>query len=90
MIFLKIDVTKYRKILNKHNISAEKKDISYVLYNIERNTIEHIVHRYPNKLYAAALIKYFEEEENYRKCAELKGFIETNNRLNGENTKTKL
>jgi hypothetical protein len=87
---MKIDVILLTKIIKEANINTNKLEINTVVRHLENNTEEHIIYKYADKDYMAAVIKYFEEIENYKKCKSLYYLVDTYNKLHGENIKTKL
>ena len=83
----KVNVEKYVKILKRNNIKANSAHILYITKQLEQNSFEHVVYDFPEHI--PSLIKYYEQIEQYEKCAEIIRFVKSYNKLEGKNVKTK-
>lgn len=87
---MKIDVTLYKGILDKYNIELSKTEYNRIIHYMQQDAYEKVLYNYRDKPYIATVIKYYELMEDYKKCAEIKKFVDVENRVNGRNTLTNI
>lgn len=85
---MRIDLIEFTKLIKDAEIKTSKVEINSIVSYIEKKEYKQIVYKYPGKEYISVILKYFEIEEDYKRCAEILEIVKSYNKLFGKNVKT--
>lgn len=92
-IYRTLDVQKIKMSFLRYGChlqsQPDKTELHDMVFLTEREWYSQLIYRYPQE-YITVMLKHFEEEQDFKTCADIKNVIDIHNRINSDNVPLNL